>query len=160
MNSLKKHQYIAIGFLLLIGIVNYLDRSALSIANTSIQKDLSISPSQMGILLSAFSLSYAFAQLPLGMMIDRLGSKIALGGSLLVWSIAQTMCALAYSFGSFMGLRVILGVSEAPMFPSAAKTLSEWFDADNAVPLDQYKVVRLPFVGSQCLSYETSSMGI
>ena len=62
MNSLKKHQYIAIGFLLLIGIVNYLDRSALSIANTSIQKDLSISPSQMGILLSAFSLSYAFAQ--------------------------------------------------------------------------------------------------
>jgi MFS family permease len=40
------------------------------------------------------------------------------------------MCSLAYSFGSFMGLRVILGVSEAPMFPSVAKTLSEWFDAD------------------------------
>ena len=75
MNALKKYQRITVVFLLLIGIVNYLDRSALSIANTSIQRDMLISPSQMGILLSAFSVAYAFAQLPLGLIIDRLGSK-------------------------------------------------------------------------------------
>ncbi len=53
MNPMKKYQRITVVFLPLIGIVNYLDRSALSIANTSIQKDMMISPSQMGILLSA-----------------------------------------------------------------------------------------------------------
>lgn len=117
MNALKKYQRITVVFLLLIGIVNYLDRSALSIANTSIQRDMLISPSQMGILLSAFSVAYAFAQLPLGLIIDRLGSKIALGASLLAWSVAQSLCGLVNSFGGFMGLRVLLGIGEAPMFP-------------------------------------------
>ncbi|MCY1408246.1 putative L-galactonate transporter [compost metagenome] len=130
MNSLKKYQRITVVFLLLIGIVNYLDRSALSIANTSIQKDMMISPSQMGILLSAFSIAYAFAQLPMGMIIDRLGSKIALGASLLAWSVAQSAFGMVNSFAGFMGLRVLLGIGEAPMFPSAAKALSEWFDAN------------------------------
>lgn len=129
MKALKKYQTITVVFLLLIGIINYLDRSALSIANTSIQKGMHISPAQMGILLSAFSLAYAFAQLPLGMVIDRLGSKVALGASLLIWSVAQAATGLANGFASFMGLRVVLGLGEAPMFPSAAKSLSEWFDA-------------------------------
>ena len=110
MNALKKYQRITVVFLLLIGIVNYLDRSALSIANTSIQRDMLISPSQMGILLSAFSVAYAFAQLPLGLIIDRLGSKIALGASLLAWSVAQSLCGLVNSFSGFMGLRVLLGI--------------------------------------------------
>ncbi|MFK0270427.1 MFS transporter [Pseudomonas asiatica] len=127
---MKKYQRITVVFLLLIGIVNYLDRSALSIANTSIQKDMMISPSQMGILLSAFSIAYAFAQLPMGMIIDRLGSKIALGASLLGWSVAQAAFGMVNSFAGFMGLRVLLGIGEAPMFPSAAKALSEWFDAN------------------------------
>ncbi|MHB2081714.1 MFS transporter [Pseudomonas asiatica] len=127
---MKKYQRVTVVFLLLIGIVNYLDRSALSIANTSIQKDMMISPSQMGILLSAFSIAYAFAQLPMGMIIDRLGSKIALGASLLGWSVAQAAFGMVNSFAGFMGLRVLLGIGEAPMFPSAAKALSEWFDAN------------------------------
>ena len=130
MKPMKKYQRITVVFLLLIGIVNYLDRSALSIANTSIQKDMMISPSQMGILLSAFSIAYAFAQLPMGMIIDRLGSKIALGASLLGWSVAQAAFGMVNSFAGFMGLRVLLGIGEAPMFPSAAKALSEWFDAN------------------------------
>jgi len=130
MNPMKKYQRITVVFLLLIGIVNYLDRSALSIANTSIQKDMMISPSQMGILLSAFSIAYAFAQLPMGMIIDRLGSKVALGASLLGWSVAQAAFGMVNSFAGFMGLRVLLGIGEAPMFPSAAKALSEWFDAN------------------------------
>ena len=129
-NALKKYQFITVSLLLVIGIINYVDRSALSIANTSIQRDLQISPSQMGILLSAFSLAYALAQLPLGVIIDRLGSKISLGAALLGWSIAQTASGLINSFSAFIGLRVLLGIGEAPMFPSAAKALSEWFEAE------------------------------
>jgi len=130
MIKIKKYQTLAVIFLFLIGVVNYLDRSALSIANTSIQKDLLISPSQMGVLLSAFSIAYAFSQLPMGILIDRLGSKLALGGSLIAWSIAQSLCGMVSSFSGFMGLRIVLGMGEAPMFPSAAKALAEWFDAE------------------------------
>ena len=129
-NPFKKYQVITVSLLLVIGIINYVDRSALSIANTSIQRDMGITPSQMGILLSAFSLAYAFSQLPLGMIIDRLGSKISLGAALLGWSVAQTASGLINSFSAFIGLRVVLGIGEAPMFPSAAKALAEWFEAE------------------------------
>jgi len=129
-NPYKKYQVITVSLLLVIGIINYVDRSALSIANTSIQRDMGITPSEMGILLSAFSLAYALAQLPLGVIIDRLGSKISLGAALLGWSVAQTASGLINSFSAFIGLRIVLGIGEAPMFPSAAKALSEWFDAE------------------------------
>ncbi|MEG5263074.1 MFS transporter [Pseudomonas sp. JDS28PS106] len=128
MRTIKSFKNLTILFLFLIGVVNYLDRSALSIANTSIQKDLGISPMQMGVMLSAFSIAYAFSQLPLGALIDRLGSKLALGGSLIVWSLAQAAFGLFSSFHHLVGLRVLLGIGEAPVFPSAAKALSEWFD--------------------------------
>lgn len=79
MRTVKLHKTLTIFFLFLIGVVNYLDRSALSIANTTIQKDLAISPMQMGVMLSTtFSIAYAFSQLPLGALIDKLGSKLAL----------------------------------------------------------------------------------
>ncbi|TRO39504.1 MFS transporter [Pseudomonas putida] len=129
-NPFRKYQVITVSLLLVIGIINYVDRSALSIANTSIQRDMGITPSQMGILLSVFSLAYAFSQLPLGMIIDRLGSKISLGAALLGWSVAQTASGLINSFSAFIGLRVVLGIGEAPMFPSAAKALAEWFEAE------------------------------
>lgn len=128
MRTIKSYKKLTILFLFLIGVVNYLDRSALSIANTSIQKDLGISPIQMGVMLSAFSIAYAFSQLPLGALIDRLGSKLALGGSLIVWSLAQAAFGLFSSFHQLVALRVLLGIGEAPVFPSAAKALSEWFD--------------------------------
>ena len=128
MRTITSYKTLTIFFLFLIGVVNYLDRSALSIANTTIQKDLAISPMQMGVMLSAFSVAYAFSQLPLGALIDKLGSKLALGGSLVVWSVAQAAFGLFSSYGHLVGLRVLLGIGEAPVFPSAAKALSEWFD--------------------------------
>lgn len=128
MRTIKSYKTLTVFFLFLIGVVNYLDRSALSIANTTIQKDLAISPMQMGVMLSAFSIAYAFSQLPLGALIDKLGSKLALGGSLVVWSVAQAAFGLFSSYGHLVGLRVLLGIGEAPVFPSAAKALSEWFD--------------------------------
>lgn len=69
MNKLKRLraiQYTAVGFFITVGIVNYLDRSVLSIVNCTISADLNLSVSQMGLLILAFSLSYAIAQLPVG----------------------------------------------------------------------------------------------
>ncbi len=53
-SRLKRTQVIAVTFLTIAGIVNYLDRSTLSIANHSVSQELHISASQMGLLLSAF----------------------------------------------------------------------------------------------------------
>ncbi len=86
---LRRIQWIAMTFLTLAGIVNYLDRSTLSIANHSVSGELGLSASQMGLLLSAFSFSYAFSQLPMGALLDRFGARLMLGVGMLVWSVAQ-----------------------------------------------------------------------
>ena len=86
--------------------------------------------SQMGWLLSAFAWSYAFAQLPMGAAIDRYGPRHLFGWGLIVWSLAQAAGGVVHSYAQFLVARIILGVGEAPQFPSAAKVVSDWFPAE------------------------------
>ncbi|WP_051888404.1 MFS transporter [Caballeronia sordidicola] len=124
---LKRIQVVAITFLTLAGIVNYLDRSTLSIANHSVSQELGLSASQMGLLLSAFSFAYAFSQLPIGILLDRFGARVMLGLGMFLWSAAQLCGGLVTSLSQFLVARVALGLGEAPNFPAGAKVVSEWF---------------------------------
>ncbi len=125
--KLKRIQIVALTFLMLAGIVNYLDRSTLSIANHSVSQELGLSASQMGLLLSAFSLAYAFSQLPIGAMLDKFGARFMLGAGMLVWSVAQLAGGFVNTLQQFLVARVFLGLGEAPQFPAGAKVVSEWF---------------------------------
>lgn len=124
---LKRTQIVAITILTLAGTVNYFDRSTLSIANHSISHELGLSASQMGLLLSAFSLAYAFAQLPVGALLDRFGSRFVLGLGVLLWSVSQLAGGFIQTLNQFFYSRVALGVCEAPLFPAGVKVISEWF---------------------------------
>jgi len=62
--QMRRMQIVALLLLVASGIVNYLDRSALSIANIEVRQELGLSATAMGVLLSAFLMSYAFSQLP------------------------------------------------------------------------------------------------
>lgn len=125
---IRKIQTAALCLLLTACIINYLDRGALSIANLEITREFGLSAVQMGYLLSAFSLSYAFAQLPLGILLDKVGSRLMLGIGLLFWSIAQMCGGLVSSFNALFGTRLVLGVFEAPQFPAGAKSIGEWYN--------------------------------
>src|SRR5215211_2665745 len=107
--------------------INYIDRSAISVALPFMSEDLSLSPAQQGLVLSAFSWSYALMQIPAGRLIDRFGERLMFGASVLVWSVFTGLTAVASSFGVLMGLRLGLGVGEAGAYPSSAKTVSRWF---------------------------------
>jgi MFS family permease len=110
-------------------LLNYFDRSALSIANPLIRADLHISVSQMGLLLSAFLWVYAFAQLPMGALLDRIRPRRTLGIGLALWSAAQMLGGFMTGFAPFVGARALLGLGEAPMFPTAAAVVRDWFPA-------------------------------
>jgi sugar phosphate permease len=124
---LARIQWIALAFLTLAGIVNYLDRSTLSIANHSVSTELGLSASQMGLLLSAFSFAYAFSQLPIGALLDRFGARLMLGLGMFVWSCAQLGGGLVQTLPQFLAARIALGIGEAPQFPAGAKVVSEWY---------------------------------
>ncbi len=129
-------QIIAVSFLSIAGIINYIDRGSLAIANTTIRADLGISATRMGVLLSTFSLSYAICQLPVGVLLDRFGERAVLGAGMFLWSLTQATTGLVRGFASFVVARVGLAAGESPFVVSAVKTVNDWFDVcDRATPM-------------------------
>ena len=126
---IRRSQTLALVLLVVCGVINYLDRATLAVANEYIRADLGLSLGQMGLLLSAFSWSYALCQLPVGALVDKVGPRWLLGGGLVLWSLAQAAGGLASTFGWFVLARIALGIGEAPQFPAAARVVSNWFPA-------------------------------
>jgi len=124
---IRRRQNVALVLLVVTGVINYLDRATLAVANEFIRADLGLSLGQMGLLLSAFSWSYALCQLPVGMLVDRIGPRWLLGAGLVLWSLAQAAGGLVSTFGWFVLARIVLGIGEAPQFPAAARVVSNWF---------------------------------
>ncbi len=125
---LKTVQRTALTMLVVAGVVNYIDRATLAVANPLIRQDLGLSIADMGYLLSAFLWSYAFSQLPTGALVDRLGPRLLLTCGLTLWSFAQFLGGLVASFGQFFGARILLGIGEAPQFPAASRVTRDWFN--------------------------------
>lgn len=121
-------QRTALVLLVISGVVNYIDRATLAVANPLIRQELGLSVGDMGLLLSAFLWAYAFAQLPAGALVDRLGPRFMLPVSLALWSVAQLLGGVVASFGQFFGARMLLGLGESPQFPSSARVVRDWFN--------------------------------
>lgn len=121
-------QRTALALLVLSGVVNYIDRATLAVGNQLIRHDLGLSLAQMGFLLSAFLVTYAFAQLPAGALVDRVGPRLLLTLGLSLWSVAQGLGGLVTSFSQFIAVRVLLGIGEAPQFPTGARVVRDWFN--------------------------------
>lgn len=107
--------------------INYVDRANLGVAAPYIAKDLNLSPEATGALLGAFFWTYAAFQLPSGWFIDKVGARIAYSVAVVWWSAFTAVTALANGFNSLFGARLLLGVGEAPAYPTNAKIVAEWF---------------------------------
>jgi len=108
-------------------LVNYLDRISLSVAGPQLQTAFHLSSTQLGILFSAFFWTYALLQIPIGMVLDKMGvTRIGRWGAFL-WVVASSITALAGGFGGLFIARALLGVAEAPGFPASSKATGYWF---------------------------------
>src|ERR1700709_265563 len=105
---LKSIQIAALAMLVVAGVINYIDRATLAVANPLIREELGLSIADMGYLLSAFLWAYAFAQLPTGAMVDKLGPRLLLTLGLSLWSLAQLVGGFVQSFGQFFTARMFL----------------------------------------------------
>jgi ACS family D-galactonate transporter-like MFS transporter len=122
------HRRWLIAFLLAFGVlVNYFDRVNLSVAKQALERDFGIDNVVFGYLLSAYNWTYAALQLPMGVMLDRFGVQAIGRISAILWSLACFAGAFAPGIKAFFGSRLLLGVGEAPTFPSNAKATGMWF---------------------------------
>ncbi|MCG0587850.1 MFS transporter [Bacillus velezensis] len=109
------------------GVINYLDRSALSIAAPFIQQDLTLSATQMGLIFSSFSVGYAVFNFLGGVASDRYGAKLTLCTAMIVWSLFSGAVALAFGFVSLLIIRVLFGMGEGPLSAAISKMVNNWF---------------------------------
>jgi ACS family D-galactonate transporter-like MFS transporter len=115
-------------FLLFVGTaINYLDRTNISVAASSIQAEMNLSPATLGLIFSGFAWTYAFMQIPGGWLLDRFGPRLAYGVSLILWSLFTLLQGFAKNFSVLFGLRLGLGLSEAPAFPTNSRVVAAWF---------------------------------
>ena len=107
--------------------INYLDRSVISLLKSSLERDFKWTESDYSDIVISFQLCYAIGLLLAGRFIDKIGTKLGYAVSILLWSISAIGHAVVKSTMGFVFARAALGVSEAGNFPSAIKTVAEWF---------------------------------
>jgi sugar phosphate permease len=125
---IKRIQTTAMLLLFFAAVINYLDRSSLSVANLTIRQELGLSATEIGALLSVFSLAYGIGQLPCGPLLDRKGPRIMLGLGMFFWSLFQALSGMVHSFTQFVLVRIGMGLGEAPMNPCGVKVINDWFN--------------------------------
>jgi MFS transporter, ACS family, D-galactonate transporter len=106
--------------------INYLDRALLGVALPSLQQEFGLQATSAGLLLSAFSWTYFLAQLPSGVLLDRVGVKVTYVASIALWSLVTLLHGLTSGFRTLFGLRLALGLAEAPCFPANSKIITMW----------------------------------
>ncbi len=119
-----------IAWLLGFGVlVNYFDRVNLSVSHQALYTTFGISTVTFGYLSGAYNWTYAMCQLPIGVLLDKFGiRRIGRIGTFL-WCIASLSASITPTIGGFFAARLLLGIGEAPTFPSNAKAVGHWFPA-------------------------------
>ncbi|KAB0543852.1 MFS transporter, partial [Pseudomonas palleroniana] len=113
--------------LFLAGVINYLDRSALSVAAPFIQKDYGLSTGEMGMIFSSFFVGYAAFNFIGGWAADRYGAKTTLLLAMVLWSLFSGLTVLTVGFASLVLIRILFGMGEGPLSVTTSKMVNNWY---------------------------------
>jgi MFS family permease len=105
--------------------INYIDRGNLATASPLIQKELGLSNTAIGFLISAFFFTYTPGQLLAGWLAEKLDPYRTLALGLALWSLATMATGFATGFASLIALRLVLGLGESAAFPCSAKLFAQ-----------------------------------
>jgi MFS transporter, ACS family, glucarate transporter len=124
-----KYRYRVLAWLFGLSAIVYLDRVCIALVSGSIKKELGLSTTDWGWVLSAFALSYALFELPTGIVGDRIGPRRILVRVVVWWSVFTALTGLAWNWMSLVAIRFLFGAGEAGAYPNASIVVSRWFPA-------------------------------
>lgn len=129
-NSVFPMRFVVLTWLCFAAIIAYIQRTAISIAESQIRESLSISTALMGGVMSAYYWSYALSQLPAGMLVRRFGPRMMLTFSVAAASILSGLVALTSSAIGFATVWLLTGIAIAGIFPSCVRSFTQWFPSN------------------------------
>jgi hypothetical protein len=125
--SMSRREWTLVILLVISVVINYVDRSNLSLAAPLIQRQFALSPLQLGSLLSAFFWTYALMQLfgVAGWISDRFAVGWVLVGGYVLWSGATIATGLVGGFSTLYAARLLLGAGESVAYPCYSRVFAE-----------------------------------
>ncbi|MBL7697422.1 MAG: MFS transporter [Chitinophagaceae bacterium] len=121
------YRWLIVALLFFATTINYIDRQIIGLLKPILEKEFNWSETDFAYIVMAFTAAYAIGLLLAGRMIDRTGTRIGYTISIVIWSVAGMLHALARSVTGFIVARIGLGLGEAGNFPAAVKAVAEWF---------------------------------
>jgi MFS transporter, ACS family, hexuronate transporter len=115
------------GLLFASTVINYVDRQTLSLLAPDLKRIYRWTNSDYAALGIAFRVAYSVGQTAFGRVLDRVGTKRGLTGTVACYSVISILTSLANGFRSFAVFRFLLGLGESGNWPGATKAVSEWF---------------------------------
>ncbi|WP_419341365.1 MFS transporter [Achromobacter sp. PD1] len=122
-----RSRYLIMVMLFITVVINYLDRSNLSIAAPALKDEFGLDTVHEGLILSAFGWTYAAMQIPGGWLVDRVSPRLLYAAALILWSAATFFMGFAGSFVILFVLRLAVGALEAPAYPINNRVVTTWF---------------------------------
>lgn len=124
------YSWYALSVLVLVYVLNFVDRQILSILANDIKADLKVDDAYLGFLYgTAFAIFYALFGIPLGKLADSWKRVRLMTIGLALWSVMTTLSGFARSGTALTFARIGVGVGEATASPSAYSLISDWFPA-------------------------------
>ncbi|MEL6540420.1 MAG: MFS transporter [Pseudomonadota bacterium] len=124
------YSWYALGVLVLVYVLNFIDRQILSILANDIKADLNVDDAYIGFLYgTAFAVFYSLFGIPLGKLADSWKRVRLLAIGLTLWSTMTALSGFAKNAGTLAVARMGVGVGEATASPSAYSLISDWFPA-------------------------------
>ncbi|MFU7527308.1 MFS transporter [Qipengyuania sp. ASV99] len=124
------YSWYALGVLVIVYVLNFIDRQILSILANDIKADLGVDDAYLGFLYgTAFAIFYALFGIPLGKLADSWKRVRLMTLGLAVWSAMTAASGFARDAGTLTVARIGVGVGEATASPSAYSLISDWFPA-------------------------------
>jgi ACS family D-galactonate transporter-like MFS transporter len=108
-------------------MINYLDRSNISITAPVMRTALGLDTAQMGYVLSAFGWTYALCQIPGGWLVDRVAPRVLYATLIVLWSIATIALGFTTTVAGLIAVRLLVGALESPSYPINNRVVTTWF---------------------------------
>jgi len=122
----NRYAWLVVALLALVWLLNYLDRQVVFSIFPLLERDLHVSPLQLGLVSTAFLWVYALCSPWAGHLADRFGKKRMICASLLVWSAVTLLSGRVHSFGQLLALRGVMGISEACYLPAGLAMIAAY----------------------------------
>ncbi len=112
-------------------LINYVDRSNLSLAAPLLKEELHVSATQLGILFSAFFWTYTALQFVSGWLVDRFAVNRVIAVGFLLWSLATSVTGIVRGFATLFLVRLVLGIGESVAIPAYSRIVARHLPEHN-----------------------------